>query len=55
MRTPVWSLTKIDVVDHASCFTSGVEPSLLDIPFVRVLKAMNEIAIYRFMDSWWKI
>jgi hypothetical protein len=32
-----------------------LEPSLLDIPFVRALEAMNEIALQRFMDSWWKI
>jgi hypothetical protein len=28
-----------------------LEPSLLDIPFVRVLEVMNEIALHRFMDS----
>lgn len=32
-----------------------LEPSLLDIPFVRALEAMNEISLHRFMDSWWKI
>jgi hypothetical protein len=28
-----------------------LEPSFLDIPFVRALEAMNEIVLHRFMDS----
>jgi hypothetical protein len=32
-----------------------LKPSLLDIPVLRALEAMNEIAIHRFMDFWWKI
>ncbi len=32
-----------------------MEPSFLNIPFVRALEAMNEIALHRFMNSWWNI
>jgi hypothetical protein len=65
MKTFVWSLTEIDVVDIFTRFIKlnliyninfridkgTLKPLFLDIPFVRALEAMNEIALHRFMDS----